>query len=66
MSRKMNRQLIRIIVSLLLVIISFLFKFNTEIYNNIIYFISYIIVGYNIVLKAVRNIFKGNVPLDLL
>lgn len=61
MSRKMNRQLIRIIVSLLLVIISFLFKFNTEIYNNIIYVIAYIIVGYNIVLKAVRNIFKGKV-----
>ncbi|MDE6141295.1 MAG: cadmium-translocating P-type ATPase, partial [Bacilli bacterium] len=57
----MNRQLIKIIVSLLLVAISFLLKFNTELYNNIIYVIAYIIVGYDIVLKAVRNIFKGKV-----
>jgi len=61
MSRKMNRQLIKIIVSLLLVIISFLLKFDTELYNNILYVIAYIIVGYDIVLKAIRNIFKGKV-----
>ncbi len=61
MSRKMNRQLIKIIISLLLVIVSFLLKFDTELYNNILYVSAYIIVGYNIVLKAVRNIFKGKV-----
>ncbi len=61
MSRKMNKQLIKIIVSLLLVVISLLLKLDTELYNNIIYVIAYIIVGYDIVLKAVRNIFKGKV-----
>ncbi len=61
MSRKMNRQLIKIIVSLLLVAISFLLKFDTVLYNNILYVIAYIIVGYDIVLKAVKNIFKGKV-----
>lgn len=61
MDRKMNRKLIKIIVSLLLVIISFIFKFDIELYNNILYVIAYIIVGYDIVLKAVRNIIKGKV-----
>lgn len=61
MSRKMNRQLIKIVISLLLVVISLLLKFDTELYNNILYIIAYIIVGYDIVLKAVRNIFKGKV-----
>ena len=36
-------------------------KFDTELYSNILYVIAYIIVGYDIVLKAVRNIFKGKV-----
>lgn len=57
----MNSQLIRIIISLLLVAISILFKFDVTIYNGIIYIIAYIIVGYNIVLKAIKNIFKGKV-----
>ncbi len=61
MSRKMNRQLIKIIISLLLIIFSFIFKFDTELYNDVIYVIAYIIVGHDIVLKAVRNIFKGKV-----
>lgn len=61
MSRKMNRQLIKIIVSLLLVVISLLLKFDAELYNSILYVIAYIIVGYDIVLKALRNIFKGKV-----
>ena len=61
MSRKMNRQLIKITVSLLLVVISLLLKLNAELYNNILYVIAYIIVGYDIILKAVKNIFKGRV-----
>ena len=61
MSRKMSKRLIKIIISLLLVVISLLLKFDTELYSNILYVIAYIIVGYDIVLKAVRNIFKGKV-----
>ncbi|HIS91334.1 MAG TPA: cadmium-translocating P-type ATPase [Candidatus Faecisoma merdavium] len=57
----MSKQLIKIIISLLLVVISLLLKFDTELYSNILYVIAYIIVGYDIVLKAVRNIFKGKV-----
>lgn len=61
MNRKMNRQLIKIIVSLLLVVISLFLKFDIELYHNILYIIAYLIVGYDIVLKAIRNIFKGKV-----
>jgi len=61
MNQKMNRQLIKIIVSFLFVLLSFLLKFDTELYNNILYVIAYMIVGYDIVLKAVRNILKGKV-----
>ena len=61
MSRKMNRQFFKIIVSLLLVVISLLLKLDAELYNNILYVIAYIIVGYDIVIKALRNIFKGKI-----
>ena len=61
MDQKMKKQLIRIIIAFLLVIVAFLIKFENELYNNILYIIAYIIVGYDIVLKAIRNIFKGKV-----
>ena len=61
MNKKMKRQLIKILISFLLVVISLLFKFDGELYNNIIYIIAYIIVGYDIVLKAVKNIFRGKI-----
>ena len=61
MDNKMKRRLIRIIISFLLVIISFFIEFNNDFYNDILFFIAYIIVGYDIVLKAVRNISRGHV-----
>ena len=60
MGKKMNKQLIRIIISLILVITAFFIKFDNEL-NSILFIVSYIIVGYDIVLKAIRNIFKGKV-----
>lgn len=61
MNKKEKKQLIRIIISFLLVVFSFFLKLDTELYNDIIYIIAYIIVGYNIVLKAIRNIFRGKI-----
>ena len=61
MNLKRIKQLIKIVVSLLLFAISILFEFKIELYNDIIYVIAYIIVGYDIILKAVRNIFKGRI-----
>lgn len=57
----MKRRLIRIIISFLIVIISFFIEFNNNLYNNILFFIAYVIVGYDIVLKAIRNISRGHV-----
>ena len=53
----MNRRLVRIIISLVLMIIAFLLN----LYSNILFVISYVIIGYDIILKAIRNIFKGKV-----
>lgn len=61
MNKKMNKQLIRIIVSLILILASFFLQFETDLYNNILFVLGYIIVGYDIVLKAIRNIFKGKI-----
>ena len=57
----MKKRLIRIIISFLIVIISFFIEFNNNLYNNILFFIAYIIIGYDIVLKAIRNISRGHV-----
>lgn len=61
MSSKMKKQLVKIVISFFLVIISLLFPFDVIFLNNIIYIIAYVIVGYDIVLKAIKNIFKGKI-----
>ncbi len=58
---KKNSQLIKIIISLLIFILSLTLKFDVKLYNNILYVIAYIIAGYDIILKAIRNIFKGKI-----
>lgn len=59
MSKKDQKLLFRIILSIIFLIL------NVFIHNNIIklicYIIAYLLVGGTIVLKAIRNIFKGNV-----
>ena len=57
----MKKKEIKIIIALILFCIALIVKFNNEWINNIIYIISYIIVGFEIVKKAVRNIFRGKV-----
>ena len=57
----MKKKGIKIIIALILFCIALIVKFNNELINNIIYIISYIIVGFEIVKKAVRNIFRGKV-----
>lgn len=61
MNKKMNKQLLKILISFFLVMLSFLLKFDTELYRNIIFVVAYIIVGYDIILKAIRNILKGKI-----
>ncbi len=52
---------IKIILAAILFLIAITIKFNNELINNTIYIISYIIVGLEIVKKAILNIIKGKV-----
>ena len=61
MEAKMKKKLIRIIISLLLIIICLLVEFDTNIYKDILYIVAYTIAGYDIILKAIRNILKGKI-----
>ena len=61
MNKKMNIKLIKIIVSIILVVISTIIKFDNSLVNNVLYILAYLIVGLEIVLKAIRNILRGKV-----
>ena len=57
----MKRKGIKIIIALALFLIAMVIKFENEWINNGIFIVSYIIVGFEILRKAVRNIFRGKV-----
>ncbi len=57
----MKKRAIKIILSFILFILAMAIKFENQTINNIIFIISYIIVGYDILKKAIRNIFRGKV-----
>ena len=57
----MKKRLIRILISLLLFVISLVVSSDKNIINNILYSISYVIVGFDVVKKALRNITRGKV-----
>ena len=56
----MKKKGIKIIIALILYCIAFI-NFNNELINDIIYLVSYIIVGLEIIRKAIRNITRGKV-----
>ena len=57
----MKKKGIKIIIALVLFLIAITINFNNKWVNNTIYIISYIIVGLEIVKKAIRNITRGKV-----
>ncbi len=57
----MKKKKIQIIIAFILFIIALVVPFKLEWIKNVIYILSYIIVGAEIVKKAVRNIFRGKV-----
>ena len=57
MKKKRNK----IIIALILFLIAIIIKFNNELINDVMFVISYIIVGYEILKKAIRNIKRGKV-----
>lgn len=58
---KNYKELIKIIITFILFLVSLIIKFPNEWINKGIYIIAYLIVGLDIVLKAIRNIFRGKV-----
>lgn len=57
----MKKDAIKIIISLIIFIFSLLVHFENIWINNTLYLISYIIVGAEVVIEAVKNIFNGEV-----
>ena len=57
----MRKKLIKIIIAFILFLIAMIFKAENEWINISLYFISYIIVGFEIIRKALRNITRGKV-----
>ena len=57
----MKKKGIKIIIAFALYIIAICFNFKYELINNVIFIVSYLIVGADILKKAIRNIFRGKV-----
>ena len=61
MNKKMKKKLYKIIISGILFLIAFLLRIDNKVVNNILFIISYIIVGKEILEKAFKNITRGKV-----
>ena len=57
----MKKKVIKIIIAFILFLISLVISFENEWINKGLYIVSYLVVGLDIVLKAIRNIFRGKV-----
>ena len=57
----MRNKALKIVIALILFIIALTINFNNETINNIIFVISYLIVGLEILKEAIENIFKGEI-----
>ena len=57
----MKKKAIKIIIALILYLLAIIIKFENELINDIIFIVSYIIVGFEILKKAIRNICRGKV-----
>lgn len=61
MNKKMKKKLYKIIISGILFLIAFLLRIDNKVVNNILFIISYIIVGKEILEKSFKNITRGKV-----
>ena len=57
----MKKKGIKIIIALILFLVALIINFNNQWINDTIYLVSYIIVGFEIVRKAIRNITRGKI-----
>lgn len=57
----MKKKGIKIIISLILFLVAIIFKFGNIWINNVLFIVSYLLVGLEILRKALRNILRGKV-----
>lgn len=57
----MKKKAILIVISMVLYIVALVIKTGNELINNIIFIISYLIVGFEVLRKALRNILRGKI-----
>ena len=57
----MKKRGVKIIISAILFVLALVIPFSNELINNGLFIISYLVVGFEILKKAVRNIFRGKV-----
>ena len=57
----MKKRGIKIIIAFIIYMIAIIFRIENELINNILFVVSYLIVGFEILRKAIRNIFRGKV-----
>lgn len=57
----MRKDAIKIIISFFIYIVTLVIKFENIWINNILFIISYLIVGFEILKKAIKNILKGEI-----
>lgn len=57
----MKKELIKIMIALILFVVAMAVDLQNDWINNGIFIVSYLIVGFEILIKAVKNIFRGKV-----
>lgn len=57
----MKKDLIKIIISFIIFLVAIILPFENNLINKVLYIIAYLIVGLEILIKAIKNIFKGKV-----
>ena len=61
MTKKMKKKLYRILLAIFFYLLALLLKLDNTTINIIFFLLAYLIVGYDIILKAIRNIGRGKV-----
>lgn len=61
MNKEMWQNFLKIVITFIFVLIALIINFDNERINNILCIIAYIVIGLDIVLKALKNMFKGKV-----
>ena len=55
----MKNKIIKIVLAFLIFLIALLVPFKNEVINYILYFASYILVGFEVIQEAFEHFFKG-------